>query len=75
MDLLSQTDLELLENVIQPVCPALTETIHHYKAHYCKFQKILVANVYLRIHKQTQREHSCFQRVSEFSGTAGGSSE
>lgn len=45
MDLLSKTDMELLESIIEPVCPVLTESIHHYKAQYSKLQKTIVANV------------------------------
>lgn len=45
MDLLSKSDMKLLESIIQPICPVLTEDIHHYEAQYCKLQKIIVANV------------------------------
>nr|XP_046259206.1 caspase-8 [Scatophagus argus] len=34
MDLISDINLDLLETVIKPVCPALTEKITQFKAHY-----------------------------------------
>lgn len=44
MELISHTDLELLESIIQPVCPMLTEKINQFKAQHSKLQKILIAN-------------------------------
>lgn len=44
MDLISHTNLELLESIIKPVCPMLTEKINQFKAQHSKLQKILIAN-------------------------------
>lgn len=41
MALMSDTDLDLLESIIQPVCPVLLEKIHQYKAQNCKLHKIM----------------------------------
>uniref|UniRef100_A0A3Q3VWI3 Caspase-8 n=1 Tax=Mola mola TaxID=94237 RepID=A0A3Q3VWI3_MOLML len=36
MDLINETNLDLLESIIQPVCPVLTEKILQFKAEYGK---------------------------------------
>lgn len=41
MDLISDTDLGFLEDIIEPVCPVLLEKIHQFKAQNCKLPKIM----------------------------------
>lgn len=36
MDLISDTNLTLLENIIRSVCPVLVEKIHQFNAQNCK---------------------------------------
>lgn len=40
MELISETKLDLLESIIQQVCPVLMEKICQFKAQNCKLQKI-----------------------------------
>lgn len=45
MDLINETNLDLLESIIQPVCPVLTEKILQFKTEYGKPWEIHIANI------------------------------
>lgn len=45
MDLINETNLGLLESIIQPVCPVLMDKILKFKAEYSKPLEIHIANI------------------------------
>lgn len=45
MDLIRDTDLSLLESIMERVCPMLKEKIKNFKAQHGKLQKVFIPNV------------------------------
>lgn len=40
MDLISETNLDCLEEIVKEICPVLVEQIRQFKAQNCRLQRI-----------------------------------